>query len=425
MSENNSPGKNWRVILTLALSALGVGFYFIQALFLCVIWVLLKINPGFNLLGDLHISLFLWAFILCGVLLIPLLVLSIYELQEKPAPVWLDLNKSIPSRIVGLSILVWPCVVLLGWWIAGHDNLAPMWLGAINVLVVGLPILWIFHIAQNKLPGGSQVRKWRIFGFSITIMPMVVILFELIAVVILGVLGFLWISLRFADVPHFEQAVTSLFDQIMLYGDDLEGILSLMKSFILQPSVIFWGLAVIGGIMPMIEEIFKPLAFWSLAGRKITYSEGFVGGLLCGAGFALIENIFYFTNVSMAEDWVFMAIGRAGTGVLHMLASALMGWGLAAAWSKGKAVFTIITTVSAFLLHGIWNIIAVVSGLVPVLILEKEPTLAQMLLSLVPIFFLLMLSLTGLFLINRYLRKTPQYHTTNTDNIMIKNVANT
>lgn len=404
MSDINSPEKNWRIILTIALSALGILFFIVQAFLLGAFWFLLRVTPNLNVLAGLPLGIFFWASVLNGILLVPILALSINEYQGKPVSRWLDFTQTKTSRVVRWAIVVWPFAVLLGWWVAGRETPADFLLGLINVIVVGLPILWIAQAAQRKLPGGSQLRKWRIFGFSITIMPVIVIVVELIAVIILAISGVLWMSFRFSGDLNIQQELAYLVDQVSLYGDDLESIVQLLKPYVLQPSVIFWGLALVGGILPIIEEIIKPIALWALAGRKIAPSEGFVGGLLCGAGFALIENISYFSNVSLAEDWLFMAIGRAGTGVLHMLASALMGWGLAVAWRKESWFFTVLTTLSAFLLHGIWNIIAVISGLVPLLIFETEPTLLQNLLTLVPIFFLLIISICGLFLINRHLR---------------------
>jgi len=132
--------------------------------------------------------------------------------------------------------------------------------------------------------------------------------------------------------------------------------------------------------------------------------------MLCGAGFALMENIFYFTNVLLAEDWLFMAVGRAGTGVLHILASGLVGWGLAKAWQQGKWLSLVWLTLGAFLLHGIWNVIALVSGIAPFLTLGTEPSLTQLLLYHTPLLVLVLISILSLVLINRHLRSLSENH---------------
>jgi hypothetical protein len=225
-----------------------------------------------------------------------------------------------------------------------------------------------------------------------------------LAVVLLGGMGLAYVGLRSAADPQIERDIAYLTNQFMAYGDNIDALIQFLRPLILQPSIIYWALAIFGGIIPIIEEVIKPLALWTLAGRKITPQEGFVGGLLCGAGFALMENVFFFTTVLLSEEWLFMAIGRAGTGVLHMLASGLMGWGLAAAWGKGKWIFMTLTTLGAFILHGVWNILAVLSGVGPLLILESEPTSLQLLISHTPVVLLLIISMVGLFLVNRHLR---------------------
>ena len=404
MTEMNSPGKNWRVILTLVISALGILFFIVQALALGVFWLTSFLDPIISMPESVSIGLFFWTSILGGLMLIPVLLLSIYYLQGKPVPGWLDLTRPAFGKRLRWVILAWPALVLLGWWITSQEGLAVFLLGPINVLVAGLPILWIFNAAQSGLSGGSHMRKWRIFGFSITLLPILVILVELLAIVLLGGMGWVYVGLRSAADPQIERDIAYLTNQFMVYAEDVDALIQFLKPYILQPSIIFWALAIIGGIIPIIEEVIKPLALWTLAGRKITPQEGFVGGLLCGAGFALMENVFYFTTVLLAEEWLFMAIGRAGTGVLHMLASGLVGWGLAATWGKRKWAFLALTTLAAFILHGVWNILAVLSGVVPLLILESEPTSLQLLVSHAPVVLLLILSIFGLYFINRHLR---------------------
>jgi RsiW-degrading membrane proteinase PrsW (M82 family) len=171
---------------------------------------------------------------------------------------------------------------------------------------------------------------------------------------------------------------------------------------------------VFAGVVPVIEEIIKPLALWSLAGRKISPQEGFVGGLLCGAGFALIENVLYFSATITAMDWLFVALGRAGTGVLHMLASGLVGWGLAKAWRDGKWVFLIGTSISAIVLHGLWNAVSLATGVATLVSLDSEAATWQDLLYSAPTFILLLISVVGLAWINRYFSK--QNHIDKSDN---------
>lgn len=411
MTEAITTEKKWRPILTLVLSALGILFFILQTLALGVFWLMSLLDAQQSMTESLSIGLLVWSSILSGLLLLPVFLLSFYHIRGKDTPGWLDTSQPVFAKIIKWLIFVWPLIVFLGWLIIDSPSMAVFLLGPINILVAGIPVLWIYQAGQSKLYGGSQIRKWRIFGFSLTILPVVIIIAELIAILILGTMGFLWLIYRFSVNPQFELEVMTIIDQVVIAGDDLDMIIQLLEPTLLQPSVIVWVLAIFAGIIPLIEEILKPLALWALAGREISPQEGFVGGLLCGAGFALMENILYFTTIVLAEDWLFMAIGRAGTGVLHMLASGLVGWGLANAWRDGKWKFLAVTTFCAILLHGLWNAVALGSGILPIFTVGQEITLLQTIIFNLPMIFMLIFSALSMFLINRYLRRNENHRT--------------
>jgi hypothetical protein len=407
MIETSIPEKKWQTILTLAISALGIVYFLIQALGLGVIWLTSFFDTQSGITQSIPSGLLAWSSLLSSLLLVPVLLHSVYRLRDQEIPAWLDTSQPTINKVVIWLILAYPVVVFLGWLVAGSPRVATFLLGPINLLVAGLPVLWIYNEAQRKLPAGSQVRKWRIFGFSLTIMPVLVIIAELIALMILALIGGLWLAYRLSVNPQLERELMYIFNQINI-GGDLDTIIQLLKPYILRPVVIFGALAIFAGIMPMIEEILKPIALWSLAGHKITPREGFVGGLICGAGFALMENVLYFTAAIMAEDWLFMAIGRAGTGVLHMLGSGLVGWGLAKAWRDGKWPFLALTTLGAILFHGVWNSLALVAGVAPLYIYGSDATHWQTLLFYSPLILLLIAAAIALWLINRHFRKKQQ-----------------
>ncbi len=405
MSATKAPGKNWLTIGTLALSGLGIAYFLFQAMVLSAAWLISFFDTQNNLVQSISINLILWSSLLSGVLLVPLFLLSLARLRNRTAPLWLDAGRPINKRIITGLVIAWPLLILLGWWIAGQPMAAAFLLGPLNVLVAGVPVMWVFTAAQKELDGGSKLRKWRLFGFSLIIMPLLVIFFEVIAVVVLGGAGLGWFAFQVSRDPSLERELTVLGNQLMNLGDDVDLILTNLLPLIQQPGVLVWLLSVIAGIMPLIEEVIKPAALWSLAGRKISDQEGFVGGLICGAGFALMENVLFFTTVLTAEDWLFLAVGRAGTGVLHMLASGLAGWGLAKAWRDGKFLFLGLMTFGAFLLHAVWNALAVISGFAPILVYGTEQIPWQGGLFYLPVIILLLFSVLALCLINRHFRR--------------------
>lgn len=405
METQKQNGNNWRVILSLGLSGLGILFFLVQSFSLGALWFVNFIDPQTEIAQTVSYGLLLWASIFSGLVLIPVFLLSLYQLKEKTPPKWLDTSRPVFRRISYWIILFWPIIVLIGWFVAGMPTLSAFLLGAINILVAALPILWVYTLATRDLKRGRPVTQWRIFGFSLIVTPVIIIVFEIVALLILAGVGGLYISYRTSIDPTFERDLMYLYNQVSTRQADVDAVLEIIQPYIFQPSIITWALIVFAGLVPVIEEVIKPLALWSLAGRKISPQEGFVGGLLCGAGFALMENVLYFTATITAMDWLFIALGRAGTGVLHMLASGLVGWGLAKTWRDGKWVFLIGTSISAMVLHGLWNAVSLATGVATLVSLESETTIWQDLLYSAPTFVLLLISVIGLAWIKRYFNK--------------------
>ncbi|MBG0786754.1 MAG: PrsW family intramembrane metalloprotease [Anaerolineaceae bacterium] len=400
----HSPEKRWQTILALVLSALGILYFLLQALGIGIFWFISLFDTQTGTLGNISNSLLVWASILSALLLVPSLWLSINQLRGKPAPAWLDGHQPWIKWLMLASILIWPVVIMLGGLISGKPGLAVFILGPVNILVAMIPVVWAYFLAQRKLAAGSMVRKWRIFGFSLTITPVLIVITEAIVLILAGLLVLLLITVLGSIFPAFEQILADLADQLAYMQakgfsqDEINTILS-------QPLVIFGVLAVISGIVPLIEELLKPIALWGLVGRDLSDQEGFVAGLLTGAGFALMENLLYFTNVITSEEWLTMAIGRAGTGVLHMFGAGLVGWGLARAWRKGKWPFLALMLVLAVLTHGLWNALALFAGLGSELFVGADSSFGQQLLYYLPLLFLLLVQILVLFLINRRFQK--------------------
>ncbi len=399
--------KSWKTILALVLSALGIVYFLIQALGVGVLWLTSLLDPQTGMAENVSSSLLVWSSLLSSILLVPVLLLSIFQLRGRDIPKWMDTSRPAFRKFTLWVVLAWPLVILAGWFVAGRPNIATFLLGLINILVAGIPVLWIYTLSQRDLNGGSLTRKWRIFGFSLTATPFIITMTEILALIGFGLIAGLWLIFRAAMNPVLERDLNNIIGQISNV-QDIELTLQLLKPYLMRPVVIFGLLAVMSGIVPLIEEILKPLALWSLAGRNLTDREGFVAGLLCGAGFALTENLLYFTSVFTAQDWLFMVIARAGTGVLHMLGSGLVGWGLARTWRRGQWPFIALTTVSAVVFHGIWNALAIGAGIGPLLIYDNKATWVQQLLLYIPLILWLIVGCIVLILVNRRLQKQQQ-----------------
>lgn len=408
MADLKKTQKNWRIYLSIVLSALGMVIFLMQAFSLSVVWIIKTFGGQNDPLSNIPGSLSGWSFLLLSGLLLPVFLLSMNQVRGKEDPSWLRTDRPAFRKKILWVIVIWPAVVVVGWLVASNQSTAMFLLGPINLLAAGLPVLWLFNAASWKLNGGTRLRQWRIFGFSLTIMPFLVIFIELFAVAILALIGVSYVIYRMSVDPILNNELTILYEQIVTSLQNIDQILLPLDDYFVQPSVIFWAAAIMGGVMPIIEEVVKPIALLPLARKNITPQEGFIGGLLCGAGFALTENLLYFNIALTAEDWLFMAIGRAGTGILHMLASGLVGWGFAKTWQTGKWGSQALLTIGAFLLHGLWNVLALFVGFAPNQLLENEPNFWTTMIFNIPILMLLSLSVGGMYLINRNFQKNGQ-----------------
>jgi hypothetical protein len=404
--------QDWQAILSIALSGLGVVYFLIQALSFGVLWVTNLVNSQGAMDQTISYGLLVWSSILSCLMLTPVLLFSYYQLKGQNPPKSLDTSRPIFRKTAGLLIMIWPFVVFIGWLVAGRPGIAAFLLGPINILVAGLPILWIYTSATKGVDRGLQVRQWRIFGFSLAVTPLFAIVLEIIALLILGGFIFLWLSYQSTANPGLEQDLMYIINQASNRQGDIEAVLEILNPYLIQPGFFIWGFVVFAGVIPIIEELIKPIALWLMAGRKISPQEGFVGGLLCGAGFALMENVLYFTASSTAMDWLYLAIGRASTGILHMLASGLVGWGLGKAWRDGKWLFLGGMSLLAILLHGFWNALSLGTSLASLLLLDSNLTVWQEVLLTAPSLILLLLSAISIALIKGHFKKQNHPKTT-------------
>jgi RsiW-degrading membrane proteinase PrsW (M82 family) len=114
-------------------------------------------------------------------------------------------------------------------------------------------------------------------------------------------------------------------------------------------------------LIPVVEELIKPVAIWLLMGRKLSPGDGFLLGAVSGAGYALFENL---TIAAEAEIWTFVMISRLGTAAIHMLTTALVGWGIASARTENRYGRFAMAFVAAITLHGVWNGLNILTALV-------------------------------------------------------------
>lgn len=344
--------------------------------------------------------------IACLLLLIPSFVFSIKKLQGfSSQPVVANDRRYL--LLASLGLVVWSGILLFGETLIQTPSLRVI-LPVLAVLGAGLPIWWIYELGRLRLSAGSSQRSWGLFGFSLTVTPPCILIVESILMVV----AFLFLFISISATPQFNEIMQQL---ISSYSSgtvpDVQTYESLFAEYMQKPFVLLGLLAFTSLIVPLLEELLKPLAMLVIANRHPTPSQGFVCGMICGAAFAFLETAG--TLVSGFDNgWSVLVLMRLGTGLLHITASGLVGWGLARAWQAKKSRYFIRPYLLAVLMHGVWNAFGVMLGYLPIIgpSFEMNLPFASWMARIAPYMLILFtLSLiAGLIIFNRRLRREAQ-----------------
>ena len=228
------------------------------------------------------------------------------------------------------------------------------WLGWLvmptaTILVIIPPIWLIFGYGSRELEAGPRWRVFAVFGFGMTIGPVIMVILEMISLFGIIIAG---IALLAILEPATLQDVMRLADIVQTETNEAV-LLNLFAPYISNPLVIATGIGYIAIIVPLIEELLKPLAVWLFAAKIESLTQGFVMGLLSGASFAIVESLNASADATIS--WPIIVSVRAGTSILHMTASGLVGWGIVSAFKEKRYGRFFAAYLSAVLIHGIWN----------------------------------------------------------------------
>jgi RsiW-degrading membrane proteinase PrsW (M82 family) len=360
--------KDWRSILQAVMSLTAAAIALGQGIITILLGVFNTAMPGFmDTDPGMRITLGIVSGVL-GLLLIPSGLSAIYRLRNQPTPHWLTFGLSQKPGLFTLALTLFPVVIIMGWLAARSEILSLILIPIAGVLGICIPILCLVSFGQHELEGGSDQRKWGLLGFSLTITTGIIVLVEVLAILAGLITVIVWLSF---NVEMYD-LVMDIQSRITQVGGDMDAIINILLPYLSKPAVIFWILIAVAVITPLIEEILKTLGVWLFVKRKLTPVEGYVAGLICGAGFALIEGLFNLAGAATPQDWVSLVIGRAGGSLLHIFTGGLIGWGLAETWHSGKFQKYLLAFLGALIIHGLWNALAVGSVLLPFILYPDE-----------------------------------------------------
>lgn len=193
----------------------------------------------------------------------------------------------------------------VGFWLhtRGMDVAAPVGLGLLIILAGIFPALAIMALGIRRVRfprSGAWPTTWR----------------RLVLALVSG-----------ATLSIALASLLELIFGLLLAGAQSGDFLQFLKNPAASDSPLFGVLVILAAVVaPLIEELVKPLAVLALVGRVQSKAEAFTLGLACGIGFNLVETTGYISQGY--NDWLNVALGRSGAGLLHGFGAAMvaLGW---------------------------------------------------------------------------------------------------
>lgn len=273
-------------------------------------------------------------------------------------------------RLASICLLAWPLVILAGRALT-DSNLSQNWMPLLQILSLVIPFWWFYELGRRGLPSLNPQRSAGLAAVGLTLTPALLIFLELVFGLIFLLVG----MFSLAGSPDLALQMNELASKLQSNPADPAVFQEASRMLLGAPGVLFFLMVVVAGIIPVLEELVKPLGIWFTAGHPITPGMGWISGLISGAAFGLVESLGVSANFSGAE-WASVTIQRTGSGLLHITTCALVGWGLACAWQQRTYLKLALSFTAAVALHCLWNVFGVLIGIVPLLGADLETPIA-------------------------------------------------
>lgn len=396
--EPHPPRSDWRVAvllvcclagasIPLGVCALLLGMFLVNGL-------TVQVSPPLpSLLGATSLGAI-------GLLMLPAGVLSWQRLSGRTSPE-LRLRRLALHEWVGLGLL-WALVLALAT-LSLRSRLAPWVLPFLHFLAVALPVYMLLRAGIGDLMLGSRLRAWGVATSGYSLSLVAAILLE----GMLALAGLLAVAVYLGMHPTLLGEVERL-AHALERAADLEDVLAIAAPVIRHPASLLAALGFLSVLVPVVEELAKSIGIWLVADRLGSPGQGLALGLLSGAGFALAESLF--ATLSPEDAWALTFLTRAASSCMHMLATGVVGMGIASARLRNQPWRFAAALGSAIALHSAWNAGAVltVAGGLRVALAEPQLDPLGILAGLAGVGLLLVLAL-GMFaslpLLNRRLQE--------------------
>jgi hypothetical protein len=311
------------------------------------------------------LSMFLLSTLLfgSGVLLLPSIYYGLSRAFGRPM---IDTIPWLRRTYPVLWIFAFPIILAIGYGVAQLPVLSWIVLPPLHLLAVGIPVGWMLFLAVRDLPLGSSQRLWGVFDSGLILAPALITILEMLA----AVAFMLPVAIYIANQPDLLNKIMSLAETIQEAPPSPDTLLQEFGPYLVRPGVLF-GVLVFGAvIVPLIEELIKPIGVWLLARRRLRPAAGFAAGAISGAGYAFFESL---ALTSGGQEWAALMLARVGTASVHILTTAITGWALVQAWRHRRYVLLGLAYLTSVAIHGLWNGLTIYSAFAALAEMQNLP----------------------------------------------------
>lgn len=341
--------STWMDTAQLVVSIL-VFIIFLAVSTLC--FVALAQGQNIVMLRDLVPSLWALAF---GALILAAIAL-VSAIKSRQVYLEKPIKRQVASRFTWLNgiIVLLPLLLLAGYFVWKAYQPPAFLLPLITILALGIAMLWILKIGTGDQWAMNSKRDTGLFSFSMSFGTLFIMIVQFLLIILVTVVAFLFIAQN--------TELMNAFNKLSFAMQEPEQFVKTFAKTGVGTMITIGLLILMTIIAPLSEELFKTLGVWFLKGRTLSPSEGWIAGLMCGAGFGLIEGFLFSMQGSLVtsfEDWLVFALGRVGGLLLHTFNGGLIGYALSKSWREKRPGPAIGAYLISMLIHGIWNFVAI------------------------------------------------------------------
>ena len=340
-------GRDWRVILLLVGSG-GSGLLAMGASFSIAVYAAFDAWRGQQTTSpttQMGIMVAVGALALIGAILAFAGYQALMAVLGRPKqPI---INTPIRFRTALVLLLVWLAASILAQAVINAGG--PTWLASpLHILAIGSPVYLVARIGTGGLSGETQLRMWGTLAAGLVGGTGVSALAE-VALLLAGVFA---AALFLVQSPDHLLAFEGLLHEVSR-GSGIQDALAALQPILMHPLALATVLVAVAVVTPIVEEFSKSTAPWLIYRRLRTAAEGFWCGAVSGASFALLEGLM--ASADPSGNWTAIFLIRAWSSMMHILASGLAGWGIAAFRLTGRSSRLIAGYGFAIGIHALWN----------------------------------------------------------------------